>query len=388
MPSISAKRERRDDSVLEARRVSLVLDAHANVPNPLEQATRETTIDAGTPIELERLRRGGVGAVVLAANVVRGPRTPMGIAADRTIVEAKLAAIKDISRCNPQKAAIALSADDVERIAAGGRTALILALIGAHTLGVDISAIRRLHHEGLRVFGMVHTGNNAFVDSSRPYGNEPANEHGGLSDLGRQAVAEANRVGLLLDVSQFSTAAVLQTVKLSRAPVVASHSAVRALVDNPRNLTNEELAVIADAGGVVGIVAFSLYLKNLTPAELEARRQITDRYGGMRNGYEGLSIESRQAYYRELAAVTSRATLDDYIKVIDYAVDRIGIDHVALSSDFNQGGGIDGWADGSQAPNVTVALLKRGYTASEVHKLWGANFLRVLRAAQAMASAE
>lgn len=363
----------------------LVLDAKANVPNPLELTSHGASIDTGTPIDFERLQRGGVGAVVLAANVVRGPRTAAGIAADRTVIEAKLTAIKDIARLKPQSAAIALTADDVQRVAASGRTAIILSLTGAHALGGDVAAIQKLYRDGVRVLGLVHTGNNAFVDSSRPYANEPANEHGGLSALGRQAVDEANRLGMLIDVSQFTPAAVLQTVKQSSAPVVASHSAIRALVDHPRNLTDEELTAIADAGGVIGIVAFSLYLRNLSEAESDARQRVTERYGGLRNGYEGLSPEARVAYYRELTAVTSRATLDDYMTAIEYAVDLVGIDHVALSSDFNQGGGIDGWSDGSQASSVTAALRGRGYSESEIGKLWSDNFLRVLRDAQALA---
>ncbi len=369
-----------------AERSLLVLDAKANVPNPLEQAISGNTIDTGTPIEFARLRKGGVGAVVLAANVVRGPRTAAGVAADRAVITAKLAAIKDIARRKPDGATIALTVDDVRGIAASGRTAIVLALTGAHALGGDIAALAKLHREGVRVLGLVHTGNNAFVDSSRPYANEPANEHGGLSALGFLAVEEANRLGLLIDVSQFTPAAVMQTVKQSRSPVVASHSAIRALVDNPRNLTDEELTAIAGSGGVIGIVAFSLYLRNITQAELEARQQVTDRYGGLRNGYEGLSPEARQAYYRELAAVTSRATLDDYMAAIDYAVDLVGIDHIALSSDFNQGGGIDGWSDGSETPNVTAALRGRGYSEDEIRKLWADNFLRALQQAQALAA--
>ena len=364
----------------------LMLDAKANVPNPLELPRTSSTIDKGTPIELERLLKGQVRAIVFAANVVRGPRTSAGIAEDRRGIEAKLAAIEEIARAHSDKAALAMTPDDVRRIAASGRTAIIVALTGAHALGEDVAGIEALYRRGVRVLGLVHTGNNAFVDSSRPYGNEPANEHGGLSLLGRRAIAEGNRLGMLIDVSQYSTAAVLQATELSKAPVVASHSAVRALVDNPRNLTDQEIRAIAGTGGVVGIVAFSLYLRNLTQGEVAAREEITQRYGGLRNGYEGLSIESRQAYYRELASVTRRANLYDYLKAVDYVVNLVGIDHVALSSDFNQGGGIDGWSDGSEAPNVTAALFKRGYTPAQVCKLWGENFLRVWGIAQALAT--
>jgi membrane dipeptidase len=304
------------------------------------------------------------------------------VASDLQVIEAKLQAIKDIAAAKLTRAQLAYSADDVARIAAAGRIAIIMGLTGAHALGTDLGAIERVYRQGVRMLGLVHMGNNQFVDSSRPYGNEPANEHGGLSSLGRLAIGEANRLGLLIDVSQFSTDAVMQTLRISRAPVVASHSGVRALVDHPRNLTDAEITAIAKAGGVIGIVAFSLYLRNPTQAELAARAAITERYGGMKNGYEGVSVESRQAFYRDLAAVTSRATLEDYLHTIDHVVERVGIDHVALSSDFNQGGGIDGWSDGSEAPNLIAALRKHGYSESDVQRICGRNFLRVWRTAQ------
>ena len=364
----------------------LILDAKANVPNPLEVTANGQTIDAGTPVDLERLGQGGVGAIVLTANVVRGPRTPAGVAVDLQVIEAKLQAIKEVASVRSAQAQLAYSADDVERIAAAGRIAIIMGLTGAHALGTDPRAIERVYREGVRMLGLVHMGNNDFVDSSRPYANEPANEHGGLSPLGRLAIGAANRLGLLIDVSQFSTDAVLQTLSISRAPVVASHSGVRALVDHPRNLTDIEITAIAKSGGVIGVVAFSLYLRNPTQAELAARQEITERYGGMRSGYEGVSVESRQAYYRELAAVTSRATLEDYMRAIDHVVGLVGVDHVALSSDFNQGGGIEGWSDGSEAPNLITALRARGYSESDVQRVCGGNFLRVWRTAQSMAS--
>jgi membrane dipeptidase len=365
--------------------IPLMLDAKANVPNPLEVPRTSSTIDKGTPVDLERLLKGQVRAIVLAANVVRGPRTPAGIAADRRGIEAKLTAIEEMALSHADKAALAMTPDDVRRIAASGRTAIILALTGAHALGEDIAGVEALHRRGVRVLGLVHTGNNAFVDSSRPYGNESADEHGGLSTLGQRAISEANRLGMLIDVSQYSTAAVFQATELSKAPVVASHSAVRALVDHPRNLLDQEIRAIAKTGGVVGIVAFSLYLRNLTQEEMTAREEITQRYGGLRNGYEGLSIDSRQAYYRELVSVTRRANLNDYLNAVDYVVNLVGIDHVALSSDFNQGGGIEGWSDASEAPNVTAALVKRGYTPAQICKLWGENFLRAWGEAQALA---
>lgn len=358
-----------------------IIDGHADVPNPLVVDT-QGTIDEGTAIDVDLLRAGKVAAVILAANVVPG-EGGAGVASDLAIIDAKIGAIKQICATKPDKVALALSSDELVRIAGEGKTAIMIELLGTHALGTDLAAIERFYRDGVRVLGLAHLGNNAFADSSRPLFSQRSNQHGGLSPLGQAAVAQANDLGLLLDVSHLSSDALFQVLKASRVPVIASHSGVRALVDNPRNLSDEELTAIAQAGGVVGMVAFGPYLRNLSPDEVRARETITQAYGGLKEGYTGLTTEQRNAYYREILAVTQPATLEDLIRAVDHAVRLIGIDHVSLASDFNQGGGIEGWARADQAPQVSVALREHGYSEADIAKLWGANVLRVLRAAEA-----
>ena len=188
----------------------------------------------------------------------------------------------------------------------------------------------------------------------------------------------------MIDVSQLTPKGLLQTVQLSKAPVVASHSAVKALVDSPRNLTDEELDAIKANRGVVQIVAFSYYLK-APPADLYARyKEILAKY---KKDTRDLTQEEDDELHREIyAAAPKTATVADLVNAIDYAVKRIGIDHVGISSDFNHGGGVIGWKDESEALNVTRELVRRGYTEEQIAKLWGRNFLRVFREAEAVAN--
>ncbi|MET0271686.1 MAG: membrane dipeptidase, partial [Phenylobacterium sp.] len=239
-------------------------------------------------------------------------------------------------------------------------------------------------------FGFVHAGNNEFADSSRPSGGQGA-EHGGLSDLGRQAVGRLNRLGVLADVSQLTKAGTLQTVQLSRAPVVATHSGVAGVVDAPRNLTDEELDAIAGKGGVVQIVAFKAYLVR-PPADYAAKVRVVRAKFGLSEGFtrptdgsDTLSSERRTDYSHEIGALLPDATVADLAASIDYAVRRIGVDHVGISSDFNHGGGVTGWRNEGEAFGVTRELVARGYGEGEIAKLWGGNFLRAWRAAQAAA---
>ena len=356
----------------------IFIDLHADIPNPFEVDDHQASIDTATPIQIDHLIAGKVGAIVLSASVVRSAATPEGVAADKAVLDAKIAAIRDIAARHPDKAVFAKSARDIAGAAAAGKVAILLSLLGVHGWGTDGSEIDRFFEAGGRILGLTHIGNTAFADSSRPYAGDVVHEHGGLSALGRQAVARANQLGIVVDVSQLSTDALQQAVSLSNAPVIASHSGARALVDSPRNLSDDELRAVAARGGVIGIVAFNAYLRVLTDGEIAARAEVTARFGGMQNGYAGVSVEQRNAFYAALTAATHRATLDDYLATIDYVVGRVGVDHVALASDFNQGGGLVGWDDASETPNLVSALRAHGYDEDAVRKICGGNFLRVL----------
>ena len=368
----------------------MVLDSHADVPNDFGVGAHDAGVDGDTQVDLPKLARGGVDAAVLAVFAPQGPRTPTGVAEAKRLADAKLAAIRAVAQRHPEKAVLALTPREAIAAHRAGKAAIVPSFLNAHALGGDISAIDDFHRGGVRVFGFVHAGNNDFADSSRPSGGQGA-EHGGLSPFGREAVGRLNRLGVVIDVSQLTRAGTLQAVQLSRAPVVASHSGVVGVVDSPRNLTDEELEAIAARGGVVQIVAFKSYIRR-PPADHAAKMRIVRAKYGLpatyalpTDGSEQLAADKRTDYSHELSALLPDATVADLAASIDYAVKRVGVNHVGVSSDFNHGGGVDGWRNEGEALGVTRALVQLGYSEPAIAKIWGGNFLRVWAAAQAAA---
>lgn len=366
----------------------LVLDSHVDVLLP-QTPQRYYAPDGGSRAGIEQLTRGGVDAVVLAIAVGPGPETPEGDAAARREADDKLAAIRAFIAANPGRVEQAYGADDVERIHRDGGIAVLLGFQNARILGTDLGAFDSYHEAGVRVAALNHAGHNAFADSSRPADPDEIERHGGLSDLGRQAVRRFNDLGVLIDVSQLSTAALLQTLDLSRAPVAATHSSVRALVDNIRNLNDEELDAIQANGGVVQLTPFGAYLRNPDEEELAGIRALRAEHGlpaefaSPAEGYADLPEGPREAFYEALVAQRRRATLSDFVDHVDYVAERIGVGHVGIGSDFDHGSGVQGFDGAHEAPNVTAELVRRGYTEEQIAGIWGGNFLRVLRAAEA-----
>ncbi|HEY0340845.1 MAG TPA: dipeptidase [Steroidobacteraceae bacterium] len=372
----------------------LKIDAHTDVLLPgaseLNYAPGHTS-----RTDLDNLIHGGIVAIAFAIAVGPGPRTPEGLKAARSEADAKLAWIRAFVKEHPDKVALALSSQDIERIHAAGKIAVIESFLNARSIGTDISGIDAFYRDGVRLFGLTHAGNNDFADSSRPTG-EPAVEHHGLSPLGKQAVAKLNKLGVIIDVSQLTSDGVLQVLELSKAPVIASHSDVRALVDNTRNLNDAELDAIKRNDGVVHVTAFNPYLRPLATdfdakaADLRKRYGLppTSKHGpiGAEEGIDVLPAEKLAAFFNEFRALMPRATLSEYVDNIDYIVKRIGVDHVGIGTDFNHGAGIVGFNDEGEAPNVTRELVRRGYTEEQIRKIWGGNFLRVFRRVEAVAA--
>jgi membrane dipeptidase len=377
------------DADLEARARTihqhvLTLDSHVDVLVP--GAASEYGPGQRNQADLDELRRGGIDAVALAIAVGPGPRTIDGIAAARAEADAKLTVIKSFIKENSAQVTLALTAEDIRRIHRDGKIAVIESFLNARSLGSNLAGIDDFYRAGVRLFGFVHAGNNDFADSSRPIG-EPVEEFHGLSPLGKLAVARLNRLGVIIDVSQLTPDGLLQTVELSKAPVIASHSDVRALVDNTRNLSDRELDAIKTNGGVVQVTAFNTYLVSPPPDYHEKLRALRAQFGltsdfppgpiGFIQGTEALPTERHQAFIRELKALYPAASVKQYVDHIDYIVKRIGIDHVGIGTDFNHGAGIVGFEDESEAPNVTRELVRRGYTEAQIAKIWSGNFLRV-----------
>ncbi len=378
---------------------TLVLDAHADIvlPTTNKQYLGADGLSKSAP---DKLAAGGVGAVVMSAAIGYGPRTADGDAAARAVIDEELAAVRTMVAANTDTLAITLSPDELTAARRAGKIGIILGFQNARALQGNVRAIDDLYAGGVRVFGLNHLGHNDFSDSSRPNFDgatgkfEVAEEHGGLSDLGKAAIARINALGGIVDVSQMSKNATLQTVALSSAPVIASHSNVQALSNVTRNLSDEEIDRISETGGVVCLAVFSAYLVDLSDADLLVRIKKVRQDASLPDGYsypfelywEINDPEKRTAFLTAMRATIGRSSVDRLIDHIDYIVQRIGIDHVGIGSDFNHGGGIDGFNDASEASNLTLGLAERGYRAEDIRKIWGGNFLRVWRDAQRRAT--
>lgn len=288
----------------EIHKQLIVIDPHVDIPSP-SLKKGDGTIDAGTQIDVAKLRAGGVDAIFPSVFVEQSVRTPEGYAAARKEADAKLAAIKDIAAKHPSEVVLASSAADIEKAAKAGKTAIVISQLNAYSLGTNPDNLKAFQAKGVRVFGLTHAGNNDFADSSRPHARDTAGENRGLSEKGRQAIALANDLGVLVDVSQLTSEGFAQALQVTRVPVIASHSGVSGVVKSPRNLTDAELDALKANGGVIGIVAFSSYLKEQTAEQQAAVKAVRAKYGAV-NGYEGLTAEQKDALGRETAAIQTR----------------------------------------------------------------------------------
>jgi microsomal dipeptidase-like Zn-dependent dipeptidase len=360
----------------------IVFDPHVDLPASAASPGWTGRSDSASQFDLERARRGGLNVAGLALFVPQGDRTPAALAEARWALLARHNAILGLAAANPALAELAYSPADVRRIAGTGRLAIVETLLNAWPLGDDLDEIDHWYVRGVRFLGFVHAGHNQFADSSRPAlprGERP-DEQGGLTPLGKAAVRRLNDLGIVIDVSQLSDLALAQILELSRAPVIASHSVVRARVDVSRNLGDAQLDAIAAKGGVVAITAFSAYLRPDSDATRTAIAALQKEFGISSVGNAPLTAARQADYtrrYYAIRATEAKATLADLVDAIDYAVKRIGVDHVAISSDFNHGGGVTGWGDVAETGNVTAELSRRGYSAADIAKLWGGNLLRV-----------
>ncbi len=371
---------------------ALVLDAHADIEIPGKE-DRYAGADGKSKVEPSKMRAGGVDAVVMAVAVGPGPRDAEGYAQARKKADEELQSILDLTAEPSDDVVLVRSADELEAAHANNQRALILGFQNARIIGTDVDGLDQFYAAGVRVFALTHMGHNDFADSSRPVfsaatgKHEVTQEHGGLSDLGRQAIVRINELGGIVDVSQLSTPATLQVLALSTAPVIASHSNVRQLSDVSRNLSDEEIDRIGEVGGVIHVAPFRGYLFDSTNDELvaairQARRAVNiseDYLYPFELYWEIKDPAVQKSFLTAVSDLLGPGSVDDMLNHIDYIVARIGIDHVGIGTDFNHGSGIEGYDDASEALNVTIGLLARGYTAEEIEKIWGGNFLRVFR---------
>tara|TARA_B100000575_G_scaffold294345_1_gene309659 strand:- start:1022 stop:2278 length:1257 start_codon:yes stop_codon:yes gene_type:complete len=399
-----------DELVARAKKIHervITLDTHVDISpdNFTPQTNYLTTPD--TQVDLPRMEAGGLDAAFFIVYVGQGPLTEEGYAAAYKAAMEKFDAIHWMTeQLAPERIALALTAEEVRDIASSGRRAALIGVENAYPMGLDLANIARFAERGARYMSLAHNGHSQFSDSNTGEIREGGMRYGGLSELGRQAVVEMNRVGVMIDLSHPSKDATMQIMALSRAPVIASHSSARGLENNPRNMDDEQLLALKANGGVIQTVAFRSYLNGKKHAAWRTEYDALMRKVGAEMGIEVLAdrrqvfmmnpsdratyldrIRPVRARVDELSNQMSAPPVDvaDFVDHVDYLVTKIGVDHVGISSDFDGGGGVEGWNDADETFNVTLELVKRGYSEAEVAKLWSGNLLRVLEEVQAVA---
>jgi membrane dipeptidase len=378
----------------------IALDTHNDISPANFSLDRNYTQRLDTQVNLPKMEAGGLDASFFIVYVgQRDDFTPEGY---RRAYDAAIEKFRAIHRLTdtiaPERIALALTAADVRRIAASGRKVALIGVENGYPLGEDVARVQEFFDLGARYLSLAHNGHSQLSDSNT--GERDGWKWNGLSPLGKQVVAELNRVGIMIDISHPSKESMMQTLALSQAPIIASHSGVRALCDHSRNLDDEQLLALARNGGVVQLVAFNAYVKTPAPASPERAGAIAalriefglPPQGGRGGGGLGaLTPERRAEYQRRMGDLDRefppppRATVRDFVDHIDYAVKLIGIDHVGISSDFDGGGGVEGWNDASETFNVTLEMVRRGYTEPQIAQMWSGNLLRVMDEVQQVA---
>jgi len=377
---------------------AITMDTHVDINAANFTPERSYATRLMTQVDLVKMEEGGLDAAFLVVYVGQQQDfTPAGFARAQGQAMQKFEAIhRLVKELAPDRAELALTAADVRRIEASGKRAILIGVENGYSLGEDIGNVKRFYDLGARYMSLAHNGHNHLSDSNT---GERDNvwRHNGLSPLGRQVIEEMNRVGIMVDISHPSKEANRQAMEISRAPVIASHSAARALARSSRNLEDDELRMLARNGGVVQTVAFNSYVKDPEPDSPERTRAISELRKEFNVQPEGTSsvqalpAERRTEYMGLMQELNQkfppppRATVSDFVDHIDHIVKLIGIDHVGISSDFDGGGGVTGWNNASESLNVTVELVRRGYTEEQIAKLWGGNLLRVMERVEQVA---
>ena len=415
----------------------LKLDTHNDIEPSNFTPDCNYTMRLTTQVNLPKMVEGGMDVSFMIVYVGQGPLTPEGFDNAYRQAVAKFDAVHRFTeQIAPDNMGLALTPADVLALHKKNLRIAVIGVENGYPIGTDLKRVREFYDRGGRYMSLAHNGNSQLADSNTGE-TQGYLYNNGLSPLGRQVIAEMNRVGMMVDLSHPSKGANMEAMRLSQAPVIASHSGVRALADVSRNMDDEQLLALKKNGGVIQVVGFASYVKTDSKERVDALAKLREEFGvaqaggrggggggggrgrggagdgavpnartcpvesadgtapqgrGARGGagrgrgnaaLDALSPERRAEYDKRLAEIgakfppAGRANVKDFVNHIDYAVKLIGIDHVGISSDFDGGGGIDGWNSAAEAFNVTLELVRRGYTEEQIGKLWSGNLLRV-----------
>lgn len=359
----------------------ITIDSHTDTPLRMMQPGFDLSIrhDARkeyTKIDFPRMKEGGLDGVFFGVFVSQGPRNPEGYEKVKLRAFTLFDTIGMVLNRYPSLAGLALSPGDLKKLSKEGRRAIFIGIENGYAIGKDLSLISTFYLRGARYITLCHTKNNDICDSSTD-----SAVNGGLTPFGYEVVREMNELGLMIDVSHISDKALKDVLACTKTPVIASHSCAKALCNNPRNLSDELLRAIRKNDGVVQMCILSDYVKAPVPdpARDSARYIVRKKY----NGFEGLSDNEMKLARKEWNEINEKypptlATVSDVVDHIDHMVNVAGIDHVGIGTDFDGGGGVQGCFDVSEMGNITLELVKRGYSKKEIRKIWGGNLMRVM----------
>ncbi|WP_417854640.1 dipeptidase [Xanthomarina gelatinilytica] len=367
------------------------------------------TQDLSSQVTLPKMKTGGLDVIWLIVYTGQDTLTNAGYKKAYSQAMSKFDAIhRLVDVYAPDQIELALTSDDVKRIHASGKKVAMIGVENGFPIGLDIKNVEKFYNLGARYMSLAHNGHSQLSDSHTGEA-DGVWLNNGLSDLGKEVIGEMNRLGMMIDVSHPSKEAMKQMIALSKTPIIASHSAARALSNESRNLDDEQLQWLKQNGGVVQVVALDDYL-NINKMNtrnkkiIGIQKQVADSLGVKwyaskeevmalkpqeQNeffGYYKKVLDLANAKANKIEGLPPNVNVADLVDHIDYIVEKIGIEHVGISSDFDGGGGIEGWNDASETFNVTLELVKRGYTEEEIDLIWGGNLLRVLDEVQAYAN--
>ena len=386
------------DRAKEIHNRILVLDTHVDINVANFTANNNYTEDLENQVNLPTMEAGGMDVAWFIVYTAQGPLTAEGYKNAYKNAISKFEAIHRLTNeIAPDRIGLALNSSEARALHRLGKKVAMIGVENAYPLGKDISRVKEFYDRGARYMSLSHNGHSQFCDSNTGEKDSLWVDRG-VSNLGKQVIAQMNKLGMMIDVSHPSKQSIKDMIALSKAPIIASHSSARALCDHSRNLDDEQLEWMKSNGGVIQTVAFSSYINSekhdAYSSVLNEKVESLAKTKGVkmisRDQIRNLDATEREIYIKQYRAIVKEAKqlmsnlepkpvdVADYVDHIDYLVKKIGIAHVGISSDFDGGGGIYGWSDASETLNVTAELLKRGYSENEIAQLWGGNLLRVL----------
>jgi len=368
----------------------LTLDTHADTPLRMiepgfDMAERHDPNETGSKVDYPRMKEGGLDAIFFAAFVAQDIRDDDGNTRAKALCLQMIDSIVTSTQKNADIVGLALNPDDAYTLEEAGKRAIYIGIENGYPIGEDLSNVALYFDKGVRYITLVHSSNNDLADSAT---DPEGSEHGGISDFGAEVVREMNRLGIMVDVSHGNDSVFYDAIALSRAPIIASHSNARAVTEHDRNMTDDMLKKMAENGGVVQLTMLASYLREAPPNPSRDSAMAALR-ADMKPASE-MTQEERAALRQSFQELNEKypdppATVEHVADHIDHIVSVAGIDHVGIGCDFDGGGGIEGVFDVSEVMNITIELVKRGYTEDQIQKIWGGNLIRVFKDVQAVA---